>query len=403
MVEVRGIESGMKRCAYFATVVATLLCSISQAQTTRHNSSSLAACDLDRDFHSTSESCDEFALSSGFGTPALIPVRPFLPKEQPTFSQAKSVTGYRLTKKFSIPGEAGWDYVSIDSEARRLYVSHGTQLEVLDADSGKIVGKIADTPGVHGAAIAPEFRRGFSSNGRDKSVTIFDTKTLATIGKVPLESGTDFILYDPFSKRVFPINEKITVIDAESGKVAGTVDLGGDPEAAVTDGKGTLYINIADRKAVAVVDPKALVVMKTYPIENCTSPHSLSYDRTTQRLFVGCKDGFAALDATTGKVVGRSLMCAGVDAGGFDPEKKWIFESCGEGVISVIRETTPDYYELIETIPTQLFARTMVFDPKTKNIYLLTAEFETVPNADPAKSPVRKMRAGSFCVLVVGR
>jgi DNA-binding beta-propeller fold protein YncE len=328
---------------------------------------------------------------------------PFVLRAQNAPGGPASHTGYRVVGRYPVGGEGGWDYISIDSDARRLYVSHGAQLEVLDADSGKIVGKIADTPGVHGAAIAPEFHRGFTSNGRDKSLTIFDTKTLATIGKVPLESGTDFILYDSFSKRVFPINEKITVIDAGSGKVAGTVDLGGDPEEAVSDGKGTVYVNLADKEAVAVVDPKTLTVTKTYPIEHCTSPHSLSFDAVNQRLFVGCKDGFAALDATTGKVVGRSLMCSGVDAGGFDSDNKWIFESCGEGVISVIRETTPDYYELIETVPTQLFARTMVFDPKTKNIYLLTAEFETALNTDSAKSPQRKMRPRSFTVLVVGR
>jgi hypothetical protein len=324
------------------------------------------------------------------------------PSPKPILNGPASPTGYRVVGRYPIGGEGGWDYVSIDSDARRLYVSHSTQVEVLDADSGKIVGKIADTLGVHGAAIAPEFHRGFTSNGRDKSVTIFDTKTLATIGKVPLESGTDFILYDPFSKRVFPINEKITVIDAETGKVAGTVDLGGDPEAAVSDGKGQLYVNLADKEAIAVVDPKALLLTKTYTIEKCTSPHSLSYDGVNQRLFVGCKDGFVALDATSGKLVGRSMMCSGVDAGGFDPDKKWIFESCGEGVISVIRQTTPNYYELIETIPTQLVARTMTFDPRTKNIYLLTAEFETVPNVDPAKPPQRKMKPGSFTVIVVG-
>jgi DNA-binding beta-propeller fold protein YncE len=314
-----------------------------------------------------------------------------------------SPTGYRVIGRFPIGGEGGWDYISIDSDARRLYVSHAAQLEVLDADTGKFVGKIADTSGVHGAAVAPEFHRGFTSNGGDKSVKIFDTRTLSTLQKVPLESGTDFILYDSFSKRVFPINEKITVIDAETDKVAGTVDLGGDPEAAVSDGKGTLYVNLADKQAVAVVDPKALAVTKTYPIENCTSPHSLSFDSGNQRLFVGCKDGFVALDATTGKIVGRSLMCSGVDAGGFYQDNKWIFQSCGEGVIGVIRQTTPNYYELIETIPTQLFARTMAFDPKTKNIYLLTAEFETVPNADPSKPPQRKMKPGSFTVIVVGK
>jgi DNA-binding beta-propeller fold protein YncE len=342
------------------------------------------------------KSCAWFVIVLAALLPAVLPA-------QTVAGGPVSPTGYHVVNRFPIGGEGGWDYISIDSDARRLYVSHGTQLEVLDADSGKMVGKIADTPGVHGAAIAPEFHRGFTSNGRDKSVTIFDTKTLATIAKVPLEGGTDFILYDPFSKRVFPMNEKITVIDAESGKVTDMVDLGGDPEAAVADGRGTVYINLADKQSVAVVDSKALVVTGTYPIENCTSPHSLSFDALNERLFVGCKDGFAALDAKTGKIVGRSLMCSGVDAGGFDASKNWIFESCAEGVISVIREAMPDYYELIETVPTQLFARTMAFDAKTKNIYLLTAEFETVSTGDPKKPLQRKMRPGSFCVVVVGR
>jgi DNA-binding beta-propeller fold protein YncE len=220
---------------------------------------------------------------------------------------------------------------------------------------------------------------------------------------VQLQSGTDFILYDPFSKRVFPWNEKITAIDAQTGDVAGTLDLGGGPEAGVSGGKGTLYINLADKKAVAVVDPKALSVTKTYPIENCTSPHSLSFDAASQRLFVGCRDGLAVLDAANGKLVGRSLICSGVDAGGFDADNKLIFESCGEGVISVIRQNTPDSYELMETVPTQLFAKTMAFDPKTKNIYLPTAEFETVPSSDPQKPPQRKMKPGSFTVVVVAR
>lgn len=314
-----------------------------------------------------------------------------------------SPTGYHVTHRYPVGGEGSWDYVTIDTDSRRLYISHAMQLEVMDADTGKVIGEIADTPGVHGAAIAGNLHRGFTSNGQSKTVTVFDTKTLATIKTVHLEGGTDFILYDPFSKRVFPMNEKITVIDAATGEVAGTVDLGGKPEAAVTDGKGNLYINLADKQAVAVVDAKTLLVSKTYPIENCTSPHSLSFDNVNQRLFVGCKDGFVALDATDGKLAGRSLMCSGVDASGFDPDSKWIFESCAEGVISVIRQTTPNYYELIETIPTQLFARTMAFDSKTKNIYLVTAEFETAPNSDPQRSAQRKIKAGSFTVIVVSK
>ena len=312
--------------------------------------------------------------------------------------------GYKVTKTFAVRGEGGWDYIAVDSASRRLYVSHGDQIQVLNADSGKLLGQIP-APGAHGVALAPKLHRGFTSNGKDKSVTVFDATTLAVIKKIQLESGTDFILYDPFSERVFPMNKKTTVVDAQTGEIAGILDLGGSPEAAVSDGKGTVYVNLEDKNAVAVVDPIALSVMKTYRIDRCTAPSSLSYDGASQRLFVGCRDGFAALDATTGKVVDTSLMCSGVDAGSFDSEEKLVFESCGEGVISVIREITPDQYELVETIPTQLWARTMAFDLKTKNIYLSTAEIETLPNADAksASSFQRKIKRGSFTVLIVAK
>lgn len=311
-------------------------------------------------------------------------------------------TGYTITKTFHVPGDGGWDYIAVDGDSRRLYVSHGDVIQVLNADSGKVLGQVP-APGAHGVALAPELQRGFTSNGKDKSVTVFDTKTLAVIKTVKLEGGTDAILYDPFTKRVFPINEKITALDAATGEVAGTVDLGGDPEAAVSDGKGMIYVNLADKMAVAVVDPKALTVTKTYPIEHCTSPHSLSLDDATQRLFVGCREGLAVLDATSGKAVTTSLMCTGVDASGFDPEHKLIFESCAEGVITVEREFTPDNVRIIETIPTKLWARTMAFDPKTKNIYLPTSDFEFLPDADPKKPPQRRWKADSFSVLVVSR
>jgi DNA-binding beta-propeller fold protein YncE len=314
-----------------------------------------------------------------------------------------SPTEYHVARRYKIPGEGNWDYIAIDSDARRLYVSHGTQVEVLDADSGKIVGKVADTPGVHGVAIASEFHRGFTSNGRDKSVTIFDTETLATIQKVPLESGTDFIIYDQFSRRVFTISKSITAIDAESGDVVGSFALPGDPEAAVSDGKGALYVNLADKQAIAVIDPRALSVTRTYRIEDCATPRSLSYDDVGRRLFVGCGGQFAAVDASTGKAAGRTLMCSGVDASGFDAQNKLIFESCAEGVISIIKQNGVDSYELIQTLPTQLYARTMAFDAKTKNIYLPTAESETVPGTDAEKSPLRQMKAGSLTVLVVAK
>ena len=318
--------------------------------------------------------------------------------------KAPTRTGYRVVQEFNIGGAGGWDYISIDSEARRLYVSHGQQVEVLDADSGRIVGRIPDTPGVHGVAIAGDLHRGFTSNGGDKSVTIFDTRTLKPIRKVPVQ-GTDYILYDPFTKRVFPLNNTVTVLDAQTGDVVGTIDLGGDPEAAVSDGKGKVFVNLADKGAIAVLDPRALQVTKTYPIRNCTRPHSLSYDSANERLFVGCQPGFVSVDATNGKSVFITLACSGVDSGAFDAQNKLIFQSCGEGVVSIIAQLTPDYYRLIETVPTQLWAKTMAFDPKTKYLYLPTAEFEIIPSGD-SKFPFpfqERIKPGSFKVLVVGK
>jgi WD40 repeat protein len=314
---------------------------------------------------------------------------------------ASAQSSYHLAGQYSIGGTGGWDYISVDSGQKRLYVSHSKQVEVLDEESGKSVGVIADTPGLHGIAIAPELKRGFTSNGGDGSVTIFDTQTLATIKKIKA-SDPDFILYDPFSKRVFPMNEKITVLDAATGETAGEVDLGGDPESAVSDGKGTLYVNLADKSAVAVVDVQTLKVTKTYPIDDCVSPHSMAYDATSQRLFIGCRNStLAVVDALTGKVVAHQQTCSGVDAGGFDPDNKLIFISCAEGVLTVIHELAPDSYELVDTVKTQLWARTMALDPVTKKIYLPTADIETVSNADPKKPFSRKMKPGSFRVLVV--
>jgi DNA-binding beta-propeller fold protein YncE len=308
---------------------------------------------------------------------------------------------YRVVGKYEVPGDGGWDYISIDTDARRLYVSHGKQVEILDADTGRIVGAIASTPGVHGAAIAPELKRGFTSNGGDRSVTIFDTVTLKTIGRVSV-NDPDFILYDSFTKRVFPMDEKITVLDAISGDKVGEVDLGGDPEAAASDGRGTVYVNLADKGAIAVVDAQTLNVTKTYPIEDCKSPHSMSFDPDSQRLFVGCRDGsLAVVDARNGKMVDRSLMCSGVDAGAYDEGDKLIFESCAEGVISVIKEVVPGDYELVETIKTELFARTMAFDPKTKRIFLPTADLETVSTQDRQRPYRTRVKPDSFRVLVV--
>lgn len=312
-------------------------------------------------------------------------------------------TGYKVVKKFPIPGEGGWDYLSVDPDTRHLYVSHGDNIEVLNADSGKILGQIP-AKGAHGVAIASDLGHSFTSAGRDKSVTMFDSKTLAVI-KTTKVNGTDGILYDPFTRRVFPMNEKISAIDAQTGDVVGEVDLNADPEGSATDGKGRIFINEADKKNVAVIDPKALTVTKEIPIgENCVSPHSLSYDTQTDRLMIGCANAeMVVLDPTAAKTVATSVMCAGVDSGGFDQENQLAFAACNEGVVTVVKEMTPDNFRIIETIPTQITGKTMGFDPKTKNIYVSVEDFQFFQNADPTKPPVRKFVPGTFKVLVVSR
>jgi DNA-binding beta-propeller fold protein YncE len=371
------------------------------AQTNAGKSSIDGGCGLAQNAASRSEeSCYDVALSNGFAMPATVPSQPFPREYQLIPEQMKLASGYRVTREFSLPGDAAWNHIVIDRNTRREYVSHGDEIQVLSADSGRLLGQIP-APGAHGVALAPDLQRGFTSNGKDKSVTVFDTKTLAVIKSVKLEGGTTAVLYDPFTKRVFAINQKTTALEAQTGEVAGTVDLGGDPEAAVSDGKGTVYVNLADKMAVAVVDPKSLTVTKTFPIDYCTSPHSLSVDGATQRLFVGCREGFVVLDALTGKSVATSPMCSGVYASTFDSESKLVFEFCSEGVISVIRQMTPDNYRVIAAIPTQLWAATMVFDPKAKTINSPTGDFEFIPDADPTKLPQRRRKAGSFTVLVV--
>jgi DNA-binding beta-propeller fold protein YncE len=315
-------------------------------------------------------------------------------------SFASSTPSYHLTHQYAIGGEGGWDYLTIDSEGHRLDVSHSKQVEVIDADTGIKIGIIRDTPGVHGTAIAADLHRGFTSNGGDSSVSIFDTRTLQTIKKIAVNKP-DFILYDNVTHRVFPLSQKVTVLDS-GGEIEGEVDLGGTPEAAAADDRGSIFVNLEDKDAVVKIDAKSLKITKTYPA-HCNAPHSLSYDRENKRLLVGCKDGFRALDADTGQLVGGSILCAGADAGAFDPQTKMAFESCAEGVVSVIAQLTPDLYELVQSAPTQLWAKTMAYDFRTKRIYLATADLEWVNTGESTKkeSLSRRVKPGTFRVLVL--
>ena len=296
---------------------------------------------------------------------------------------------YAVIKKISIPGTGSWDYLAVDEGARRLYVSHGTQVEVIDIDSQNVVGSIPKTPGVHGVAIAPEHGKGFVSDGQANAVTVFDLKTLKTIVEVPTGQKPDAIIYDPGTSRVFAFNgggNSATAIDAATNKVVGTVDLGGGPEFAAADGKGYVFNNLEDESLVLKINSRALEVEQRWPTAPCSSPSSMAIDRANRRLFIGCRSKvMAVMDADLGKVITTLPIGDHVDATTYDPETKLIFNSNGEGTITVIRQESPDKYSVVETVKTLPRAKTMALDPKTHQLFLSTAE------------------NGQFEVLVVGK
>ena len=320
----------------------------------------------------------------------------------------QSGTGYKVVGRYPIGGTGGWDYINIDSSARRLYVSHSTQVEVVDADTGKIVGTIADTPGVHGTAIAARFKHGFTSNGREHKVSMFDTATLQLIKKIDVGRGPDGIYYDDRTKRVFTNNHgshDITAIDASSGDVVGTVPVKGDGEQAIIGKDGLIYVNTEDTNEVVAFDPKSLEVKNRFPIGVAKRPTGLAYDARTNRLFIGCgnEPKMVVMDAANGKVINSFPIGTGVDYAGFDPDTHLIFFSCGDGTLSIYREKSADVYEDAGAVKTQRSARTMAFDPKTKKIFLPAAEYTEGPPAQPGGRPTRTMTPGSFVIVVVSK
>jgi DNA-binding beta-propeller fold protein YncE len=314
--------------------------------------------------------------------------------------------GYKVVKTYKLGGEGGWDYLTADAAARRLYISRATHVIVLDLDSGKTVGDIADTPGVHGIALAPELGRGFVSNGREGTVSIFDLKTLATIGKVKVGENPDAILYDPATKLVFTFNGRshdATALDAAKGTVLGTIKLDGKPEFAASDGKGEIFVNLEDKSELAAIDPAKLEVKSQWPLAPCESPTGLSMDRKNRRLFVGCDNKMmAVVNADTGKVVATPATGDGVDATTFDADTGLAFASAGEGVLTVVREESPDKFSVAENVPTQKGARTLALDSKTHNVFVVTAKFAPTPAATSDNPHARpSILPDTFVVLVV--
>src|SRR5215475_1143256 len=279
---------------------------------------------------------------------------------------------YHVIKKVTIPGAGGWDYVTVDAGGRRVYVSHATQVEVLNADTFEHIGTIPNTPGVHGIAIASEFGRGFITAGKSDSVIIFDLNTLKSLSEVKVGKKPDAILYDSATKHVYAMNgdsDSASIINAADSKVVGTIDLGGNPEFAVSDGKGNVYVNLEEKAETVHVDANTLKVLNSWPLAPGKTATALAFDAETHRLFAGCRGGqlMTVLDADSGKVVATLPIGERVDAAAFDSASKLIFMSNGGGTISVYHEDGGDKYTLAETITTNPGSKTMGLDPQTHN------------------------------------
>lgn len=313
---------------------------------------------------------------------------------------------YKVTGTIPIPGDWGWDYLLADGANRLLYVSHGTQVELLDLDSEKVVGKIDGMQRIHGIALAPEFNRGFISDGGSDNVVIFDLKTHTVSDKVKAGTNPDGILYDPASKRVFAFNGRsndATAIDAATGKVVGTIPLGGKPEFPVTDAKGNVFANIEDKSEIVKIDPQGLKVVARWSIAPCEEPSGLAIDVANQRLFAVCDNQkMAVVDAASGKVVTTVPIGDGPDAAYYDADSKLAFSSNGAGTLTVVKQESADKYSVAQTVTTEKSARTMAFDPKTKKIYLPAAQFgeRPAPTADNPH-PRPKIVPGTFHLVVV--
>lgn len=322
------------------------------------------------------------------------------------FSLAVSAQQYKVSGRIPVDGDSGWDYLYADSVNGLLYVSHGTEVAVVDLSSQKPTAKIAGMKRIHGIAVADGLNRGFISDGGDDVVVIFDVKSNAVLQKVATGKNPDGVLYDPYSKRVFAFNGRsndVTAIDAASGKVAGTIALDGKPEFPVSDGKGNVYANIEDKSEIVQIDPQALTVKKTWPLSPCEEPSGLAMDGEGRRLFSVCSNKkMAIVNADSGQVVATVTIGDGPDAAGYDPAKKLAFSSNGEGTLTVVKQDGPDKYTVLANVATERSARTMTLDTKTHKIYLSAAQFGEAPPAtadNPRPRP--KIVPGSFHILVV--
>jgi YVTN family beta-propeller protein len=331
-----------------------------------------------------------------------------------SFSIARPESGYHLLKTYpfaAAPGSTSeyFDYVTVDSATRRVYFSRGTAVQVMDADTGALIGYIPGFKRQHGVALAPEFNRGFITDGTAAQVTVFDLKSLQILGTAKSDPDTDGIVYDPVSKRVFTMNgdsNSSTVLDAATGAVVKTIALGGAPEFAVADGKGMIYANLADKNQVAAIDARTMEVKSRWPAAPSGGSTALAIDREHRRLFSAGRNPqvLIVMDADTGKILQSFPITSGTDAAAYDPETKLIFVSTREGNIHIFHEDSPDRYSAVDTVKTQFGAKTMGLDTKTHNLFLDTTDFGPAPAPASGRSSQQRVAVpGSFHVLVYGR
>jgi DNA-binding beta-propeller fold protein YncE len=318
-------------------------------------------------------------------------------------------SGYHLIDSLCLAGETGWDLYGLDTAAQKLYISRGTRVQVVDCTKDSLVGEIPNTNGVHGIAIAPTEGKGFTSNGRDSSVTIFDLNTLKQLAAVKLQArNPDVILFEPVTMRVFVFNggsNNAVAIDAKSDSIIGTVSFDGKPELAVADEKGIVYVNLEDKSMVTAFDAATLKVLHMWSLAPGKGPSGLAIDRMHRRLFSTCSNNMMiVLDANSGTVVGQLPIGSGVDGAGFDPATQYAFSSNGEGTLTVVKEDSPNKFRAVENILTRKGARTMIVDEKTHRLYMVSAKFGTPPApTTDHPHPRAPIEPGSVTLYIFGR
>lgn len=314
---------------------------------------------------------------------------------------------YHVLHQWKVGGTGGWDYLTADPAAHRLYVTHGSRVEVLDSDSGKAVGAITGLKGTHGVALDPEGQFGYISDGGANAVVVFDRHTLATVGSIPAGTNPDGITYEPVTKTVWAFNgrsKNVTVIDTASRKVLATIDLPGKPEFPQPDGKGHVFDNIEDQNSIAVLDAGSRKLTTTWKLTSCDSPSGMAIDPAHHRLFSVCDGGkMAVVDTESGKQLASPSIGDGPDAAGYNAKAQLAFSSNGgDGTFSVV--DAAHGFQTIETLPTQKGARTMAYDPETDRAYMATAQFGPRPEATASNPrPRPSIIPDSFTVIVIGR